>query len=278
LIPDFQTLMRPTLAKLADHEVHANKDLIAELADNFGLTDDERRELLPSGSRQWNGRLNWALAYLAQAGLATRPRRGHAQITQRGSTALAEFPSRIDMRTLEAYADYRDFKSRTRERAKDTDVEVEATDLQRAELLEAAVAQNQSVVEGELLEQALALDPTQFERLVLKLLGALGYGQSGRLQHTGRVGDRGIDGIVTQDRLGFDKIYVQAKRYTDNRVERDTKAASTRSAPDKRTGDRTPWASSSARSSRRPARGRSVTGRRWRVPAPSRATASSREH
>lgn len=113
-IPDFQTVMRPVLVQLSDGEIHPTKWLIDTLADQFKITEEERTRLITSRSKKWNGRVNWAITYLAQAGLVERPRRAHARITEEGREALVTNPDRVDMKTLEAYPAYREFRERTR--------------------------------------------------------------------------------------------------------------------------------------------------------------------
>lgn len=228
-IPDFQTCMRPALAHLADGELHRSRDVKESLADEFQLSEAERAELIPSGrQRIFDNRVSWAVSYLSQAGLVARPSRGQVQITTEGRTALDRYPDRIDMKVLEAYPAYREFKERTRA-AKPSDSVSEAgedttTPVSPDDLLATAVAENKAALEGELLKKALALDPKGFELLVLRLLGAMGYGKNGGvLEHSGKSGDGGIDGIISQDPLGLDRIYLQAKRYAlDSPVNRPT--------------------------------------------------------
>lgn len=225
MIPDFQTLMRPTLEILADGQVHRNREILQALSERFELTSEQRNELLPSGKqRTMDNRVGWTLTYLAQAGLAERPRRGHYRITDEGQRALAANPVRIDMSVLEQYPKYIAFKERTRtpesQGAEDSRAKVEEFEADAAtpaELIDKAVRANRAVVEGEILERALGLDPTGFEDLVIHLLGAMGYGRSGSLERTSASGDAGVDGIISQDPLGLDRIYLQAKRYAVDR-------------------------------------------------------------
>lgn len=227
MIPDYQSCMRPALAHLADGQLHRSREVKESLADVFRLTDAERAELLPSGrQRVMDSRVGWALTYLSQAGLVNRPSRGLLQITAEGKAALQRHPERIDNRVLEQYPSYRDFLERSRA-AKPTE-SVESAEQAPAEvspedLLATAVAENTAAVQGDLLKRALALDPKGFELLVLRLLAAMGYGKSGAVEHSGQSGDGGIDGIISQDPLGLDRIYLQAKQYaTDRTVGRPT--------------------------------------------------------
>ena len=228
MIPDYQTCMRPALTRLADGQLHRSREVKEALADEFSLTEAERAEMLPSGrQRVIDNRVGWALTYLSQAGLVNRPSRGQVQITPDGRSALEDNPERIDVKVLEQYPSFLEFRDRSRavkpsdgtEGADEAVVEVSPEDL-----LATAVAENTAAVEGELLKRALELEPRGFELLVLRLLGAMGYGKNGGvLEHSGKSGDGGIDGIISQDPLGLDRIYLQAKRYAqDSPVTRPT--------------------------------------------------------
>jgi restriction system protein len=227
MIPDYQSCMRPALAHLADGQLHRSREVKDALAEQFGLTDAERAELLPSGrQRVIDSRVGWALTYLSQAGLVNRPSRGLVQITAEGQASLHRHPERIDNRVLEQYPSYREFleRSRAAKSAEATDsVEQAPAEVSPEDLLATAVAENTAAVQGELLKRALSLDPRGFELLVLRLLAAMGYGKSGAVEHFGQSGDGGIDGIISQDPLGLDRIYLQAKQYaTDRTVGRPT--------------------------------------------------------
>lgn len=234
-IPDFQSLMRPVLAHLADGELHRSRAVKEAMADQFRLTEAERADMLPSGrQRTMDNRVGWSLTYLSQAGLVQRPARGQVQITDTGRAALAANPDRIDMKVLEQYPAYLEFRDRTRSAepaASDTEPTAEpaasaepVAAISPQDLVDRAVAENRAAMQGELLKKALALDPKGFELLVLRLLNAMGYGRNGGLvEHSGRSGDGGIDGIISQDPLGLDRIYLQAKRYApDQTVSRPT--------------------------------------------------------
>ncbi|NNG38061.1 restriction endonuclease [Flexivirga sp. ID2601S] len=221
MIPDFQTLMRPVLALLADGAVRRSRDVKDAMAEEFDLTEAERAELLPSGrQRTIDNRIGWSLTYLSQAGLVARPSRGHVVITDDGRAALRANPTRIDMKTLEAYPAYLDFRDRTREKAAATAVTTgdDRREATPSDLVEQALSTNRAAVEGEVLQAALALSPTGFEDLVIRLLERMGYGKAGSVERTSASGDAGVDGIISQDPLGLDRIYVQAKRYAEDRT------------------------------------------------------------
>lgn len=218
MIPDFQTLMRPLLEELSDGSVRRTRDLVEATSNRFGLTDEERAARVPSGQqRRMDNRVSWAISHLFQAGLLDRPARGQVAITAAGRDVLTARPDRVDMTVLRGFESYRAFRSRST--ARDTsgagplDTEPEADAASPQDLLAQAVTENRAAVQGELLKRALALSPTEFERLVVRLLESMGYGRSGGVEHAGRSGDAGIDGIISQDPLGLDRIYLQAKRY-----------------------------------------------------------------
>ncbi|WP_427136764.1 restriction endonuclease [Pseudarthrobacter sp. S9] len=220
-IPDFQTLMRPVLAYLQDGATRRSRDIKSAMADHFELSETERAELLPSGrQRTIDNRVAWALTYLSQAGLVSRPSRGNVTITDEGRAALDANPSRIGMKTLEAYPAYLKFRDRTREKTQSVSVQINDEPIEATpdDLIEQAVATNRAAVEGEVLRMALALTPTGFEDLVIRLLARMGYGKAGSVERTSASGDAGVDGIISQDPLGLDRIYVQAKRYAEDRT------------------------------------------------------------
>ncbi len=229
-IPDFQTLMRPILALLSDGAVRQTREVTAAMAEEFELTEEERATLLPSGrQRVIDNRVGWSLTHLSQAGLLERPARARVRITETGQDVLSTHPDRVDMRVLAGFPSYQEFRQRSSAKkpsARDGSAEpsdrVEEQDSPQV-LVERAVAENRAAVEGELLKRALAMEPQDFERLVIRLLEAMGYGGSGVIEHSGRSGDAGIDGIISQDPLGLDRIFVQAKRFgVEQRIQRPT--------------------------------------------------------
>lgn len=221
-IPGFQTLMRPALAYLADGETTRARNVTVALADVFELSPEERQMVIPSGKTTViHNRVQWALTYMFQAGLTERPQRGSVRITDLGRQALAKNPDRIDAGVLDQYPSFVAFKGRTRSRRPTAVAPDPQQDLTPQDLLEQAVSKNRQHLESELLQRALTLDPTGFEDLVLRLLEAMGYGRQGSIERTVASGDAGIDGIISQDPLGLDRIYMQAKRYaTDQTVTR----------------------------------------------------------
>ena len=218
-IPDYQTLMLPLLRLAGDGQEHRFRDAVERLATEFGITDEERAEMIPSGtSPLFDNRVGWARSYLKQARLLDSARRGIFNVTDRGRELLAEKPERIDIALLNRYEEFRQFRTRRHDngegRAGTQDTET-LTEQTPEEALAAAYGKLRGNLEAEILAQVKAASPSFFERLVIDLLVAMGYGGSrqdaGRA--VGRSGDGGIDGIIKEDRLGLDVIYVQAKRW-----------------------------------------------------------------
>lgn len=212
-IPDYQSLMLPLLRRLVDGEAHNLRDLITQLAEEFALTAEERKELLPSGQQSvFDNRVSWARTYMKKAGLLESPRRGWIRITPRGRAVLKEEPEHIDVGLLERFEEFRAFRAQS----KTATPKEPGGDEQSPEetLARAYEAQKQNIL-VELLDQVKSASPAFFERLVVELLVRMGYGGSFQeaARAIGRSGDEGIDGIIKEDRLGLDAIYVQAKRW-----------------------------------------------------------------
>lgn len=217
-IPDFQTLMLPLLRFCADGKEYHRHDAAPFLANLFALTERELAELLPSGKQaKFVNRLAWAKSYLKQAGLLETTARGVFRITERGQAVLAENPDRIDMKYLERFPEYRAFRAGepSRSDGKESGGGNVIQSMTPEELLESGCQQLRSALAVELLAQVKAGTPAFFERLVVDLLLRMGYGGS-RVdagQVVGKSGDGGIDGIIKEDRLGLDVIYIQAKKW-----------------------------------------------------------------
>lgn len=217
-IPDYQTLMLPLLTLAADGSERPFREAVESLAQHFELTDAERSELLPSGTAHvFASRVGWARTYLKQAGLLSAPRRGVFSITPEGRSLLAKAPGRIDNNLLNQYEAFRRFRARGRtDEAPTAQSSTPANAEQTPEDAMASAYQRvRKELESELLEQVKAASPAFFERLVVDLLVAMGYGgtrhDAGRA--IGRSGDGGIDGMIKEDKLGLDVIYIQAKRW-----------------------------------------------------------------
>jgi restriction system protein len=214
MIPDYQGCMLPLLRAISDDEEHALRDLTRQLADDFGLTDSERQELLPSGQQTvLSNRVSWAKTYLKKAGLISQPARGRVRITPDGKAALAKNPAQIDNEFLSQFPGFLPFFSKV-VAASDTPPDTAKVETPE-ESLEASYQALHASLADEVLERLKTCSPRFFERLVVELLVAMGYGGSlaDAGQAVGRSGDGGIDGIIKEDKLGLDVVCVQAKRW-----------------------------------------------------------------
>lgn len=220
-IPDFQTIMLPLLEFSADDREHSKAEAVEHLAAKFGLTEEERKTLLPSGrQRVFDNRVGWARTYMVKAGLLESMRRGFWRITAQGQQVLTHRPPRIDIKYLGQFAKFREFRDKRREsrhQAEESPAAEQGFDAGATpeEALEAAYQRLRQDLADELLEMVRKCSPSFFERLVVDLLVKMGYGgtRQDAGQAIGRSGDEGIDGIIKEDRLGLDAIYLQAKRW-----------------------------------------------------------------
>lgn len=233
-VPDYQTFMRPLLAFGADGQEKNIREAINALADQLHLTAEDRQLLVPSGKQTLlDNRVHWARTYLDKAGALTRTRRSHFVVTDRGRQLLKQYPDRIDGQVLRQFPEFLAFSRKsTKDHSDDGQEMVQLEDQAPPELLsatpedmlqtaEAAIAER---LRAQLLERIQELSPTFFERLVVDLIVAMGYGGSrdSVVQKLGKSGDQGIDGVVNEDPLGLDVVYIQAKRYApDNTVGRE---------------------------------------------------------
>ncbi len=223
-IPDFQTAMRPALVAIDGDEPKSHAQIRDSVAAALGVTDEERQLLIPSGRQElFTNRVAWALTHMTQAGLLVRPQRGRYLLTERGKRVLREHPDRVDVSVLGQFPEYQEFRVRKSETPlADSETSAAAGDLSPTEAVGAIVEDSYDALAKDLLGRILAQPPTFLEMLALKLLRAMGYGgREALLEHTGRSGDSGLDGVVRQDALGLDLVGVQAKRYDrDNPVHR----------------------------------------------------------
>lgn len=220
MIPNFQNLMLPVL-KAANKGITRNHDIISFIANEFELTDEERETLLPSKTqRTFDNRVYWAISYLKQAGLLKHLARGVIEITDIGKKVLAEKPERIDIHFLYKFSAFREFIERksangTERRLENNSAENSATP---DEVIRMNYKQLNDALAAELLERIHQANPQFFEQLLIDLLLAMGYGgtweDAGRA--IGKTNDGGLDGVIDQDPLGVDQIYIQAKRYAEN--------------------------------------------------------------
>jgi len=217
-IPDYQSIMLPLLKLVSDGQEYYLRDIIEKLADEFKLSEKERKELLPSGQQSiFSNRVGWARTYLKQAGLLEATRRGYIRITERGKQVLSQNPKYIDVKFLEQFPEFLEFRQRRRdkneekEKIKKEDIPLETPE----ELLEIAYQKIRNELANEILKQIKKCSPSFFEKLVVDLLVKMGYGGTRKDagKAIGKTKDGGIDGIIKEDRLGLDIIYIQAKRW-----------------------------------------------------------------
>jgi len=216
-IPDYQTVMLPLLKQLADGNEHALGEVREALAGQFGLTPEERSQLLPSGnSAVFDNRVGWARTYLKKAGLLEYVKRGVLRLTPRGQQVLAKAPAEINTHFLDQFPEFLEFRQPKKLEGGEPSEVVEGSETPD-EIIEASYQQLRAQLTSELLELVCGMSWQFFERLVVDLLLNMGYGgsrkEAGQAFQQG--GDEGIDGTVKEDRLGLDIIYVQAKRWKD---------------------------------------------------------------
>jgi len=218
-IPDYQTLMLPLLKFLDDNQERNVREAIDHLCSEFKLTEQEKQELLPSGQQPIiDNRIGWARTYILKAGLIESPRRGFIKITQKGKEVLSKKPAKINIKFLKQFPEFIEFitikKEQGEEKSKSlSEVNKEVENITPDELIENGFNSIQASLSQELLSKIRTNPHAFFEKLVLKLLESMGYGKG---EVTGRSGDGGIDGYIYQDKLGLDKILIQAKRFGED--------------------------------------------------------------
>jgi restriction system protein len=215
-IPDFQSVMLPLIRYCTDGKEHAISETTDALANQFKLTDEERKALLPSGIQEvFQNRVAWAKSHLKMAGLLENPKRGIYKITERGLEAVRKNPSVINLKFLYQFPEYVAFRKTHRERPESTDEAENGQTSTPEEMLESAHGKIRDSLATEILQKMKSCSPAFFERLVVEVIVKMGYG--GTRQDAGKAigksGDGGIDGIIKEDKLGLDTIYIQAKRW-----------------------------------------------------------------
>lgn len=220
-IPDYQTLMLPVLklAKTGEFRINEAAPLIAK---EFNLTEEEKQARIPSGTQTTiNNRVMWAVTYMVKAGLLHRPQRGYFTVTEKGKEILSQKPGKIDVKFLQQFPEFEKFRTSKREKGTErTSTEGDTTPEEKIGL---AYEDYSEGVKSDVLSKVLEASPEFFEKLIVQLLLAMGYGGSDEEagKHLGKSGDEGIDGVINEDKLGLDIIYIQAKRYKlDNTVGR----------------------------------------------------------
>jgi len=224
-LPDYQTIMLPFLKIAEDGKQHSKREVVDKLAIDFKLSESELKELLPSGKQElFDNRVGWARTYLKKAGLIDSPSRGYFCITERGLDLLKHNPSKIDGKILRQYPEYREFvnynNSRVYHDVSDNKLTKEDEEKTPQERLYNAYEQINEALARDILQQLKTVSPKSFEHIVVDLLVKMGYGGSDKdaAQAIGRSGDEGVDGVINQDTLGIDRIYVQAKRWNETTI------------------------------------------------------------
>lgn len=215
-LPKYNELMLPVLKVLQEKGAQSNHELRDALIASLQIPDELLEHRLPSGNqRVFDGRVGWARTYLSKAKLITRPKRATVEITQEGKDLLKENPYTIDLTILKRYESFKEFLGRNKEEQSDDGVsEKETSDKTPVEQIEKGILQINRDLQDEVLQRVKQLPPEGFEQLVLRLLVGMGYGGSmADVQGVSRGADGGVDGVVNQDHLGLDRIYIQAKRW-----------------------------------------------------------------
>lgn len=214
MVPDYQSLMRPLLEVLSDGRQWPTRDAYSAVAEQLGLSENDLSESIASGSSRYVGNVGWAGTYMVQAGLVSRPARSVLQITDRGLSAL-QSGDPINTAYLRNFEEFQAFMQRTRKRQPSGQLPETAGGMTPDDMMESGWGQLRAELASNLIDRIRAMSPAFFEGLVVELLVAMGYGGSmtDAGMAIGKSGDDGIDGIIKQDRLGLDVVYIQAKRW-----------------------------------------------------------------
>lgn len=219
-IPSYQDLYKDFLTSICDGGIYSMNQVRDLLSAKLSVSEEERTTLLPSGKQRiWNSRVGWSKTYLAKAGLVVQPQRGFVQISSRGLDVLAEQPTLIDDKYLCRFDEFRDFVSPGGSGDYDLELTIKATStgISPEEQLESSYLQVRQALQSELLDRIMTCSPEFFEQLVIDLLLKMGYGGSpSDAAKVGRSGDGGIDGIIKEDKLGLNTLYLQAKRWANS--------------------------------------------------------------
>ena len=215
-VPEYQKFFLPVLRIAGDNKDHSYGEMYSLIAKEFNLTEEDRAELLPSGTaRKFENRVAWTITYLSKARLLDRVARGVFRISERGRQVLQKNPTELNNKFLRQFPEFVEFTRGTRVQTKKEDELEEDNDGTPFETLEVAYQSLRKTLAQDLLDRIKTCSPKFFETLVVDLLVAIGYGGSRKDagQAVGRSGDDGIDGIIKEDKLGLDVVYIQAKRW-----------------------------------------------------------------
>ena len=221
-IPKYHEFMKPILLLLKDETPHKRSDMYEKFAIQFRLTEEEKEEWLPSGKQQvYKNRIGWALTYLKKANLIESPTRATFTITDSGKSVLKENPVVVDQEYLMKFDSFKGFKKNIDDSVNDDQqIVVTPSGESPQDMLDRAYKAITSTLTDDVLNEVMNQSPDFFEKLVVDLLVTMGYGGSKieNSQVLGKTGDEGIDGVIKEDKLGFDKIYIQAKRWDVDRT------------------------------------------------------------
>ncbi len=221
MIPDYQSIMLPLLEFISDGKEHKMRNVTDELAIKLGVTEEEQKEMLPSGvAPVFYNRTAWAKTYLKKAGLIDSPKQGIVTISKRGLEVLKKKPTSINVKFLKQFSEFVEFQTAKREDEDESENSEEVSTQTPEESLETAYQKIRKSLASELINKVVELSPAFFEKLVVELLVKMGYG--GSIKDAGKAmgksGDEGIDGTIKEDKLGLDIIYIQAKRWKPGNV------------------------------------------------------------
>lgn len=223
-IPDYQSIMLPLLKYANDSQEHSLREVVEALANKFNLSSDERKELLPSGQQAiFNNRVGWARTYLKKAGLLEYTKRGFFKVTNRGINIVSQKPPKINVEYLSQFPEFIEFKTpKVKSNNINTESEEISEDKTPEEYIELGYQKVSNDLEIDLLNRVVTCSAEFFEKLVIDLLVKMGYGGSRKdaSERIGKSGDEGIDGIIKEDKLGLDIVYIQAKRWNTTVVGR----------------------------------------------------------
>ncbi len=221
-IPKYHEFMKPILLLLKDETPHKRSDMYEKFAIQFRLTEEEKEEWLPSGKQQvYKNRIGWALTYLKKANLIESPTRATFTITDSGKSVLKENPEVVNQEYLMKFDSFKGFKKNIDDPVNDDQqIAVTPSGESPQDMLDRAYKAITSTLTDDVLNEVMNQSPDFFEKIVVDLLVTMGYGGSKieNSQVLGKTGDEGIDGVIKEDKLGFDKIYIQAKRWDVDRT------------------------------------------------------------
>ncbi len=223
-IPSFQDMMLPMLRFLSDGKEHDRNQIADFIADHFKLDVQDREEILPSGNQtRLDNRVGWCRTHLKNAGLIEYVRRGIFRITEDGQKMLAQNPSELNLKVLDQIPQHYNWFHQSKAEPEQP-IDAQMSNGTPEEQIEILASDLKKKLATELLDRVKTMNPYRFQRLVLNLLWAMGYGGSriDAITETPKSNDEGVDGWINQDKLGLDRVYIQAKRWSETPISRPT--------------------------------------------------------